>query len=270
MNDLEGKVTKINLTNMKTDNDPDNPRPINLYDSTVLFDVESDKYNGRYMFHSMDAAIGKTSKNLWLFAGTGDYERVTYKDSRIDNLMLGIRDKNYPNFKDVSTFGPQAMIACMDTSNDGTGINCPLTTQDRANIRGAGIVLKEFGWYIKLKNSQKVVAEPTVSKGIAYFPTYEPSTSANQCDMGKAFICAVDDECGTNYSSRLGDNEGENKNKKCLYVGKGVLSKLVVFGNKLFANIAGESTQTKKDLVTIESIIGEVSSFRSSWRDGNF
>mgnify|MGYP005666930997 FL=1 len=194
MNDLEGKVTKINLTNMKTDNDPDNPRPINLYDSTVLFDVESDKYNGRYMFHSMDVAIGKTSKNLWLFAGTGDYERVTYKDSRIDNLMLGIRDKNYPNFKDVSTFGPQAMIACMDTSNDGTGINCPLTTQDRANIRGAGIVLKEFGWYIKLKNSQKVVAEPTVSKGIAYFPTYEPSTSANQCDMGKAFICAVDDE----------------------------------------------------------------------------
>ena len=43
VNDLEGKVTKINLTNMKTDNDPDNPRPINLYDSTVLFDVESDK-----------------------------------------------------------------------------------------------------------------------------------------------------------------------------------------------------------------------------------
>ena len=270
VNDLEGKVTKINLTNMKTDNDPDNPRPINLYDSTILFDVNADKNNGRYMFHSMDVAIGKTSKNLWLFAGTGDYERVTSKDSRIDNLMLGIRDKNYPNFKDVSTFGPQAMAACQDTSNDGTGINCPLTTQDTANIRGTGIVLKEFGWYIKLKNSQKVVAEPTVSKGIAYFPTYEPSTSANQCDMGKAFICAVDDECGTNYSSRLGDNEGENKNKKCLYVGKGVLSKLVVFGNKLFANIAGESTQTKKDLVTIESIIGEVSSFRSSWRDGNF
>ena len=45
---------------------------------------------------------------------------------------------------------------------------------------------------------------------------------------------------------------------------------IVVFGNKLFANIAGESTQTKKDLVTIESIMGEVSSFRSSWRDGNF
>ena len=52
-------------------------------------------------------------------------------------------------------------------------------------------------------------------------------------------------------------------------MGKGVLSKLVVFGNKLFANGAGESTQTKKDLVTIESIMGEVSSFRI-WRDGNF
>ena len=135
VNDLEGKVTKINLTNMKTDNDPDNPRPINLYDSTILFDVKSDKYNGRYMFHSMDAAIGKTSKNLWLFAGTGDYERVTYKSPRIDNLMLGIRDKNYPNFKNVTKFGPSAMVACQDTSNDGTGINCPLTTQDQVNIR---------------------------------------------------------------------------------------------------------------------------------------
>ena len=69
--------------------------------------------------------------------------------------------------------------------------------------------------------------------------------------MGKAFICAVDDECGTNYSSRLGDNEGENKNKKCLYVGKGVLSKLVVFGNKLFANIAEDQLRLRKTLLQL-------------------
>ena len=28
------------------------------------------------MYHSMDATIGQTTNELWLFAGTGDYERI--------------------------------------------------------------------------------------------------------------------------------------------------------------------------------------------------
>ena len=270
INDLEGKVFKINLTNMTSDNDEDNPKQIDLYDNTTLFDVLSTEANGRYMFHGMDAAIGKTSNNFWLFTGTGDYERVTNKQSSIDNYMVGIRDKDFPNYKQVTPFGINALQACQDTTDDPTGVKCPLITDDTVNIRGVGIVKKEFGWYIKLKKAQKVVAEPTVTKGMVYFPVYEPSTSANQCDMGKAFICAVDDECGTNYSSKLGDNEGEDKDAECLYVGKGVLSKIVVFGSRLFANIAGESTQDKKDLVTLDSIAGDTSGLRSSWREGNF
>ena len=271
INDLEGKVTKINLTNMKTDNDEDNPKQVDLYDNTTLFHLRSTDVNGRYMFHGMDAAIGKTSNNFWLFAGTGDYERVTSKESTIDNLMLGIRDKDYPNFKQVSIpFGLNAILACQDTTDDSTGVKCPLITDDQINIRGVGNVKKEYGWYIKLKKAQKVVAEPTVTKGMVYFPVYEPSTSANQCDMGKAFICAVDDECGTNYSSKLGDNEGEDKNAECLYVGKGVLSKIVVFRNTLNANISGESIQEKKDFFTSKIIAGDTSGLRSSWREGNF
>ena len=61
-----------------------------LYDSTVIFETNSTSRNGRYMFHSMDTAIGTTSKNLWLYAGTGDYERVTYKSNDVDNLLLGL------------------------------------------------------------------------------------------------------------------------------------------------------------------------------------
>jgi type IV pilus assembly protein PilY1 len=49
-----------------------------------------------------------------------------------------------------------------------------------------------------------------------------------------------------------------------------VLSKLVVFGNKLFANIAGASTQDKTDLVQLDSIQEDVETIRSSWREGNF
>ena len=268
INDLEGKITKINLTDMR---ETKAGLRTELYDSTIIFETLSTSTNGRYMFHSMDTAIGTTSKNLWLYAGTGDYERVTYKSRNVDNLLLGFRDKDFPYYEKVNAiYAPFSLMACQDTSNDSMGNRCPLDTNDTAFIRGVGSVKKDVGWYIKLERSQKVVAEPTITRGVAYFPIYEPTTSLNQCDAGKAFVCAVDDECGTNYSRRLGTNDAENRNQRCLYVGDGVLSKLVVFGNKLFANIAGQSTQDKTDLVQLDSIQEDVETIRSSWREGNF
>ena len=268
VNDLEGKVTKINLTDMTQTKAG---LRTELYDSTVIFETLSTSTNGRYMFHSMDSAIGTTSKNLWLYAGTGDYERVTTKNNNIDNLLIGFRDKDFPYYEDVSEiYSPLSLFACQDTTDDGTGIKCPLDSNEEVVIRGFGPVTKDVGWFIKLENSQKVIAEPTVTRGVAYFPIYEPTTSLNQCDPGKAFVCAVDDECGTNYSSRLGTNDAANRNQQCLYVGSGVLSKLVAFGNKLFANIAGKSTQDKTDLVQLNSIQEDVEAMRSSWREGNF
>jgi type IV pilus assembly protein PilY1 len=92
-------------------------------------------------------------------------------------------------------------------------------------------------------------------------------------------ICAVDDECGTNVSTQLHNNKSLKSQtidgkvyagRTCKAVGQGVLSRLVVFANKLFANIAGKSTQSKTDLVVIDSGMGDVSSFRNSWREGNF
>ena len=47
---------------------------------------------------------------------------------------------------------------------------------------------------------------------------------------------------------------------------RGVLSKIVVFAGKLFANIAGQSAGSIKDLVSIEAAAGGTSSYRSSWR----
>ena len=118
--------------------------------------------------------------------------------------------------------------------------------------------------YVTLSNSQKVTAEPSVSSGLVYYPIYQPSSSVNKCSLGDAFICAVDDECGTNFSSRLGKKRASSD--QCFYVGQGVLSRIVFFAGKLFANIAGQSTQNKKDLVTLQAASGEVSTYRSSWR----
>ena len=74
LNDLEGKVTKFNLTNMSTD---PNGNPIALYDNTTLFSAKSTKINGRYMYHSMDAGRLKGANYFWMYRGAGDYDRLT-------------------------------------------------------------------------------------------------------------------------------------------------------------------------------------------------
>ena len=129
VNDFEGKITKFNLTNMENDGAGKN---IKLYDSTILLNIKADRNNGRYQYHSMDAGIGQTSKNFWMFSGTGDYERLTSKDANIDNIMFGFRDKDYPLFKEYSD--PITIMhgleKCMDTTGDTLGVKCPLTTKD--------------------------------------------------------------------------------------------------------------------------------------------
>ncbi|WP_075521245.1 PilC/PilY family type IV pilus protein [Candidatus Pelagibacter communis] len=274
-NDFEGKVTKYNLTNMDNDGARN---PINLYDHTTLLSIGASKENGRYQYHSMDAGIGKTSKHLWLFSGTGDYERLTFRDSKLNNIMYGFRDTDFPLYvkKNDALSTLFKLERCSDTTNDSTGVDCPLTTNKFSRIARAK---KNQGWYINLPASQKISAEPTLSNGLVYYPIFEPSQSQNKCSLGLALICAVDDECGTNVSKQLHNNKSLQSQtidgkvyagRTCKAVGQGVLSRLVVFANKLFANIAGKSIQNKTDLVVIDTGMGDIESFRSSWREGNF
>lgn len=249
LNDLEGKITKFNLTNMSNDS---SGNKIKLFDNTTLFTAGSTAANGRYMYHSMDATIGQTTNSLWLYAGTGDYERIGDDSSTNNNMMFGIADPDYPMYRNIATATKAADLSkCKNTTKDASGTSCPQLPGD-------------IGWYISLENSQKVTAEPTVSSGLVYFPIYQPSSSVNKCSLGDAFICGVDDECGTNYSYKLGGLR--NKTDACKYVGQGVLSRIVVFADKLFANIAGQSLGKKKDLVTLDAAAGGTTGFRSSWR----
>jgi len=247
VNDFEGKITKFNLTNMSDDGEGN---AIQLYDSTTLFNSGSTKSNGRYMYHAMDATIGQTTDTLWLYSGTGDYERIAASNSSIQNLLLGIKDPHYPLYKEVNTPSKaDDLTDCKNTTTDATGASCPQTANR--------------GWYITLDNSQKVTSEPTVTSGLVYFPIYKPSSSVNKCSLGDAFICAVDDECGTNVSSKLGTLR---TSEKCKYVGQGVLSRIVTFAGRLYANIAGQSLGSKKDLVNLKGATGNVITYRSSWR----
>ena len=264
VNDLEGKITKVNLTNMIDDRaQVGSPTPISLYDTTTIFSANSTSSNNRYMYHGMEAAIGGDTNNLWLYSGTGNYRNLNdtgvANPNDVDNLLIGVKDKNFPNYKNLTSITIDDLTKCKDTTNDTSGANCPQSA--------------DLGWYIKLEpdatsERRKVTAEPTISNGKVYFPVYKPAASS-QCALGSAFVCGVDDECGTNNSSLLGTNPSVHATEKCFNVGDGALSKIVVFDNNLFANIAGETNAVSgpKDLMIIESLLGDVTGLRLDWRE---
>ena len=227
---------------------------IKMFDSTTLFTAGSSKSNGRYMFHSMDALIGHKTNTLWLFAGTGDYERINDTTPGVSNYMLGIKDPDYPLYREIAIpTKADDITKCENTTNDTTGALCPKNAHR--------------GWYAVLENFGKVTNEPTAHRSSALFPVYEPTTSLNKCTLGDAYVCARDAECGTDISKKmLGKNSGTKKLKNCLHVGQGVLSKIIIFADKWYANIAGQSTGANKDLATGKTSGGFVKSERSSWK----
>ena len=257
VNDLEGKVTKINLTNMKDDG---NGGFIQMYDSTQIFNVDANDKNGRYMYHSMDAGIGQDTKNLWLFAGTGDFKRINSRNDA-DNLLLGIKDRYFPYYRQIPSSNKSSLFNCKDTTYWNSDRLCEQLMKP-----------SDDGWYIKLPKSLKVSAEPTVHLGLVYFPTYQPGG----CNPGQSSVCSVNDECGTNKISGLRNanrflnlkTPGNNALKsRCMYVGEGVLSKIVITPTRLYSNIAGEINEDGEDLVVLEYPPGELIINRSSWRE---
>ena len=221
------------------------------------------------MFHSMEAVLGATTENLWLFAGTGNYLNLNdagvAKPNSVDNLLIGIKDKNFPNFKNLQTSTSLTiddLTKCKNTTNETDDTNCPEYTDN--------------GWYIELDPSapsksgrKKVTAEPTIGNGVIYFPVYKPNTK-NICGLGESFVCAADDECGYNMSKGLGTNPSEQQTEKCYYVGSGALSKIVIFRGDLYANIAGEtkiSNNSSKDLLILDELSGGIKSLRLNWRE---
>ena len=92
INDREGKITKINLTNMNAGPDVD------MFDQTTLYTLNANTDNKRYTFFSMDAGIGVTTKDLWLFGGTGNFNALGERHNLMDNIMYAVRDVHYPSF----------------------------------------------------------------------------------------------------------------------------------------------------------------------------
>ncbi|MAH97900.1 MAG: pilus assembly protein PilY [Euryarchaeota archaeon] len=276
INDREGKITKINLTDSTVNG-------AKLFDQTTLFRLNANTTNRRYTFFSMDAGIGVTSKDFWLFGGTGDFSKLGDNGQFMDNILYGVRDFDYPYFNHLNnvvipSFGDATFTAaahqgannarsiddatdCSDVTGDTDGSSCPEA---------------ESAWVIHLDDLssgmqhtfKKASAPPTLFKGKVYFPVYEPPPGSNRCNIGNAYICVADDECGTNDSHKLSKGASPN-GRDCTFVREGVLSELVIFGDKLFANVAGPS-ENPETLYSILAVPGEVLSNRGGWRDTGF
>ena len=275
INDREGKITKINLTD-STKNDA------KLFDQTTLFRLNASTTNKRYTFFSMDAGVGVTTKDFWLFGGTGDFNKLGDINRNMDNILYGIRDFDYPYFKHLNgvtipSFNDQAFTStahqgadnaksiddatvCSDVTADTDGALCP----DSA----------ESAWVIHLdtqgdnNSHRKASAPPTLFKGQVYFPVYEPPPGSNRCNIGNAYICVADDECGTNNSHKLVKG-AEANGSNCTFIREGVLSELVIFGDKLYANVAGPS-EDSDTLYSVIAVPGEVLSNTGGWRDTGY
>ena len=303
VNDFEGKITKINLTNATTNRASfsEDLQVVGLYDQTTLFRLGTTYENGRLSYFGMDAAYGSQTKNLWLFGGTGDFGDIGGKSKGMDNILYGIRDRHFPNFTHLnketipvgndSIFYSTAKKAalesqvieddkdyCVDTSKDGLTDSCPGQTKD--------------AWFFKLDKPndkkldkevddtnvenkyRKVSASPTVFKGTVYYPVYTPPEGDAKCGVGNAYICSADDECGINKSDKIQYASKSVRTEShydtysgCYYLQPGILSKLVVFRGSLFGNITTSSDEQEDTLVSILSGSSEIYSQKGSWRE---
>ena len=78
----------------------------------------------------MDATIGQSTNSLWLFGGTGDYERINDTTPGVSNYLIGIKDPDYPLYK-----------------NTAYAIELNITTQIKEWDRDIRIMLEEAGFY---------------------------------------------------------------------------------------------------------------------------
>ena len=211
--DLEGKISKINLTENFTLN---SDKVISNVSKMPLFQSQSTSSNGRYIYKKPSATILNDNK-LWLYFGTGNTQKLQEESSSIQNRVYGIKDKDFPSFVNRSA---GSISQCK------TAQTCPSST--------------DLGWYVNLKNAQKLTAESTIDKDRVYFPLYEPAKT-DKCGIGNAILTAYDTKCG---------NSVLNVN-----LGKGVLSKVVVQDDNLYIGIAGEADKNASGFTTTGNLI---------------
>ena len=223
-------------------------------------------------------------------AGTGNFNNIGGGTRFMDNILYGVKDPDYPLFKHLngvvipeqgsdnfittahqganSAYSVDDADVCIDMSDELLCENGPKARDQAWVVHLDTVDGKQPNDPTTVNTYRKLSATPTLFKGQVYFPIYEPPPGTNPCDIGMAYICVADDECGTNNSHLL--TKGGAKNARaCKEIRQGILSELVIFGDQLFANVAGPK-EDADTLYSILSAVGDVTFKSQHWRESGF
>ena len=192
--DLESKVWKFNLTNKG-----------NLYDFTALFDAEATIPNDRQEFFQLTPTIG-TDNNVWSYYGTGNQQRVQTVRPEIQNRIFGIKDSNFPDYKNINVSNT-ASSSLIDVTLPN---ECPSDN--------------DLGWFYSLGENERITGKIALSNEILYATRYKPISTAI-CEPGIATLSEHKNMCGS-------------VDRK-IELGEGIATGAVIFKDKIYIGVSG-------------------------------
>ena len=202
--DLEGKQWKLNLTNKGT-----------LYEVTPIFDAQATVENDRMEFFQITPTIG-SDDNLWSYYGTGNQQKVQRLSTDINNRIFGLKDKNFPNYKNVNGLNNTALSSLKNTTT--TGNACPSES--------------DLGWYVNLEANERITGKFALYNEILYATRYLPNTN-KMCAPGGAILTEHDSACG--YQSRK------------IELGEGIATGAVIYKGNIYLGVSGAGEEDLKD-----------------------
>ena len=155
------------------------------------------------MFFQETPSISNTG-DLWTYYGTGNQQRLQLISSDIDNRIYGLKDKNFPTFKNVTSLN-NTESSLKNVS--AAGSSCPTASDN--------------GWYVELNANERVTGKLAVFNEVLYASRYKPN-SGNVCSPGTASLSEHAYTCGsTTRTTTLGEGiaTGAVVHKGVVYIG---------------------------------------------------
>lgn len=192
--DQKGAVWKFDLTSADSPSVP-------LFTTNTYVDTDKLTYRQPIM-GGLTATAGPAGGVMLLF-GTGSF---SYEEDGIDKSIQGLYGVNDTSGKQVAT-GNTLTSAKLRPITVGTGTDGRTITMGTAPAGNAG-------WTVILPAGERFVANPTVSSGIVFMPTYVPKQGESAgCSVdGSNWLFGLNTSTGTAGLSqvRLGSPDGKN------------------------------------------------------------
>jgi type IV pilus assembly protein PilY1 len=173
-------------------------------------------YPAQAIYAAPSAALAPTTKDLWIYFGTGD--------------------RNHP-MRDTAAPNTNRFYGIKDNTT-GMSQGSPLTEANLSDVTSSSPVITQ-GWFFKLGADEKVLAASDVFNENVYFTTFTPDTSdACTGGGGTAKVYAVQmltGFAGVNWSTHEaykiradGTNESSPTTEKFKVAGQGIPSKFII------------------------------------------